>query len=387
MSDLAFDAGGGPAADSAVPAEGTPARLGPSVRVEVRRDDPSQARIVRPAVPEPADGQVVLEVERFALSANNITYARLGDTIGYWRFYPAAPGWGCVPAWGIGRVIGSGRAEIAVGRTVSGLFPMASHVVLSPGRVGQGGFDEDAAHRRDLPRLYNVYRWTTETGHDQSLRLVLQPSLWLSFLLQDFLSARSYFDAGLVVISSASSKVALGLAFLLQRGQVRTIGLTAAARVPELRELELFDQVVGYDAIGSLARGPAVFVDLTGNPAVLTAVHDHFGSQLGHSALAGTTHGSADPQAVAAGLAGPVPQLFFVPDYLLGRASELGMDVLAGRFDDALGEFARWSRGWLQVQHVTGTDAVLEAYQRTLAGGVPVSAALICSLVPAAHPG
>jgi hypothetical protein len=355
-------------------------RASAGVGIEVRRDDLSQARIVRPAVPEPAAGQVVLEIERFALSTNNITYARLGDTIGYWRFYPAAPGWGCVPVWGTGRVIGSRRAEIAVGRTVSGLFPMASHVLMSPGRVSGGGFDEDGAHRRDLPRLYNVYRWTTESGPEHDLRLVLQPSFWLSFLLEDFLSARNYFGAGVVVISSASSKVALGLAFLLRRSPVTTVGLTAGPRVNEVGGLGLYDQVASYDAVGGLSREPAAFIDLTGNPAVLTAVHARLGRHLRHSAVAGTTHGSADPRAVTSELVGPVPQLFFVPDYLRTRARELGMDVLAARFDDALSEFARSSQNWLQVRYATGADEVLEAYERTLAGRVPVSAALICSL-------
>jgi hypothetical protein len=353
-----------------------------SVGIEVRRDDLSQARVVRSPIPEPADGQIVLEIERFALSANNITYARLGDAIGYWRFYPAAPGWGCVPVWGVGRVIGSRRADVPVGRVASGLFPMGSHVLMSPGRVSSGGFDEDAEHRRELPRLYNVYRWTTQTGHEQDLRLVLQPTLWLSFLLEDFLTAENFFGAGLVVISSASSKSALGLAFLLKRRQVRTVGLTAGLRVEEIGALGLYDQVLSYEAIDAMGSEPepAVFVDLAGSHAIRDAVHAQVGSRLRHSALAGTTHGPADPGAFAPGPAGPVPQPFFVPDYLRARARQAGMDVLAARFDDALAEFARASESWLRLQYIQGSDQVRAAYQRTLAGSVPVSAAQICSL-------
>jgi len=41
-----------------------------------------------PGVRAPADG-VVIELSRFALTANNLTYAKLGDSLGYWRDFPA----------------------------------------------------------------------------------------------------------------------------------------------------------------------------------------------------------------------------------------------------------------------------------------------------------
>ncbi|NRA84799.1 MAG: DUF2855 family protein [Gammaproteobacteria bacterium] len=33
----------------------------------------------------------VFEVDKFALTANNITYGMTGDTLGYWLFFPATP--------------------------------------------------------------------------------------------------------------------------------------------------------------------------------------------------------------------------------------------------------------------------------------------------------
>jgi hypothetical protein len=51
--------------------------------IEVRRDAISRTRAVTEAQPHPADGQAVLRVERFSLSANNLTYARLGGALRY----------------------------------------------------------------------------------------------------------------------------------------------------------------------------------------------------------------------------------------------------------------------------------------------------------------
>jgi hypothetical protein len=34
-------------------------------------------------------GQVLLKVDKFALTANNITYAVAGEMMNYWNFFPA----------------------------------------------------------------------------------------------------------------------------------------------------------------------------------------------------------------------------------------------------------------------------------------------------------
>jgi hypothetical protein len=78
--------------------------------IEVRRDAISRTRAVTEAEPRPADGQVVLRVDRFSLSANNVTYARLGEELGYGRFFPAADGWGRLPVWAYAEVTGSSCA-------------------------------------------------------------------------------------------------------------------------------------------------------------------------------------------------------------------------------------------------------------------------------------
>ena len=45
--------------------------------LEVRREDFADARVVDDPQGEPADGQVLLAVDAFGFTANNITYAAL----------------------------------------------------------------------------------------------------------------------------------------------------------------------------------------------------------------------------------------------------------------------------------------------------------------------
>ena len=54
-----------------------------------------------------------LRVERFGLTANNVTYGAFGDQLGYWQFFAAPEGWGRIPVWGFGEVVASrcGRAS------------------------------------------------------------------------------------------------------------------------------------------------------------------------------------------------------------------------------------------------------------------------------------
>ena len=72
------------------------------------------------APPPLADGEVRLVIERFALTANNITYAVFGEMMKYWDFFPAAEGFGRVPVWGFARVEASNHPGVAVGQRYYG---------------------------------------------------------------------------------------------------------------------------------------------------------------------------------------------------------------------------------------------------------------------------
>ena len=75
--------------------------------LEVDRGNTSATRLVTDALPDADDlplGQVRMRVDRLAVTANTITYAEMGDMLGYWDFYPTGDDtWGRVPAMGIAR--------------------------------------------------------------------------------------------------------------------------------------------------------------------------------------------------------------------------------------------------------------------------------------------
>lgn len=351
--------------------------------IEVRRDAIARTRVVTEAEPRPADGQALLRVGRFTLSANNVTYARVAEEFGYWRFFPAAGGWGRLPVWAYADIAASSCEAVTEGRRLLGFFPMSDYLLVTPARPHPGGFAAGCEHRRGLPGLYNAYRWLdADPSYDPAIadqQLVLRPSFWLSFLFDEHLRDHHDFGAEVAVISSASSKSALGLAHLLADRPIATVGLTAPQRVAALRALGLYDRVEAYRAAGDLPAETAVFADLTGDAALRAAVHDRLGGALRHSALLGTTHGALPASGPSAGvlsgdghdLPGPRAELFFVPDQLRDRARREGFIALDRRFAAALAGFAARSAPWLDLVTITGADRIEAAYRGVLDGRHP----------------
>ena len=60
----------------------------------IKRGDLHETRFEEVEPPAAGDGEAVLEVESFGLTANNITYAVMGEAMSYWNHFPAPEGWG-----------------------------------------------------------------------------------------------------------------------------------------------------------------------------------------------------------------------------------------------------------------------------------------------------
>jgi Protein of unknown function (DUF2855) len=341
--------------------------------LEVARADLHDTRVVERTVPAPKDGQALLHVERFGLTANNVTYAVLGDMLRYWEFFPADEDWGRIPVWGFAEVARSAADGVEPGLRVFGYLPMSTHLVVTPDRVGDAGFADAAEHRSALPPAYNAYRAVgADPVHDpehEDEQMLLLPLYYLSFLLDDFLEEHDHFGAPTVVVSSASSKAALGTAFLLAEREVEVVGLTSPRNVESVEGAGVYDRVISYESIDDLDRSDAVYLDFTGDARVRDAVHRRLGDRLRHSAAVGVTHwegGAGD--AGGAPPPGPAPTPFFAPDRIRTRAKEWGQAGLDARFAESWRRLVAWSDGWLEVMSGAGPEAVEAAYRDVLEG-------------------
>ena len=350
----------------------------------VKRDDLRECRIDESGAPEIDDGQALLRVETFGLTANNVTYAVLGDAMSYWDFFPAPDGWGRVPTWGFAEVERSGVEELEPGTRLYGYLPPSSHLVVTPAGARQSGFVDGSPHRAALPSVYQRYQATTADrfyrADTEAMQILLRPLFYTSFLIDDQLADEGLTERGPIVVASASSKTAIAAAFLLaRREEVELIGLTSPGNAEFVEGLGIYDRTVAYDAIDSLERGPATFVDISGDGAVRLAVHERYGDQLVHSMAVGFTHWEAS-QAGAGELPGPKPVFFFAPDRIVKRGKEWGRAGLEHRVADAWHPFCEWVAGWLEPIRGEGFEAARSAYLDVLEGRVDPARAHVLSL-------
>jgi hypothetical protein len=332
-------------------------------KTDLRR---TEFREVEP--PPLEDGQARLAIESFALTANNITYAVFGEAMKYWDFFPGPDGFGRVPVWGHARVEASAHPDIAVGQRFYGYWPMSTHLTVQA-KVGKTGLTDVAPHRQHLAVVYNQYQAVGVEEELEAHKALLQPLFITSFLIEDFLDESALFGAKSVVLSSASSKTAIGLAYLLkQRGAAKVVGLTSARNVGFVEGLGYYDQVVTYDDLptASVDR-PAVFVDFAGDAGVRRAVHETFGADLAFSSAVGGTHWEAERDGGA--LPGVKPVFFFAPDRIAKRRQDWAPGEFERRYGAAWTRFVADAPRWLTVETGQGREAVQAAYLAQVDGG------------------
>lgn len=353
----------------------------------VARDDFEDCKTVTTELPAadalPQDALLV-KVDRFALTANNITYAVLGDELKYWQLFPAPKGFGNIPVWGFGEVIASRHPNVGVGERLFGYFPMATHLVIEAADVSKRGLRDGVAHRQGVAPVYNAYARVSGdpayAGKQGDYQALLRPLFMLSFLVDDFLAGNDDFGARAVLLSSASSKTAFGLAHLLHARGRKVIGLTSSENAGFVTSLGCYDEVVTYDRVTSLpSNAPVAFVDMAGNSALRAELHRHFGEQMTCSVRVGLTHRATEPDEDE--LPGAKPRWFFAPDQIRKRAKEWGPGGIEQRFGAAWSGFAPVLERCLSVVESRGPEAVRQVYLDTLKGRIPPEQGHMLSLL------
>lgn len=343
----------------------------------VARDGLARTRIDAVTLTDLAPGEVRLRVESFALTANNVTYAVFGEQIGYWRFFPAPEGWGRVPVWGFGRVEASASPDFAVGERFFGYYPMSTHMTVQPRRT-RDGFVDQTPHRADLPAAYNQYQRAEAGAAHEDERSILHPLFMTAFLIDDFLADSGDFGARSVLLTSASSKTAIGLAWCLKRrGQPAAVGLTSPRNRAFTEGLGYYDRTLTYDALADApVDTPTVLVDFAGDAGVIGAVHRRFGGDLAYSCRVGGTHWQAPPQGGT--LPGPTPVFFFAPDRIAKRRQDWGPGGLEARYAEVWPAFIADSADWMRIERHDGPAALTASWLAVLEGRSTPDQGIIC---------
>ena len=341
---------------------------------QVHRDDFRDCRIVAGA---PLDGleagQVRFRVDRFALTSNNISYAAAGDLLDYWGFFPGVDRWGRIPAMGFGDVIESQNPDVVVGTRCFGFFPMSRYLTVEADAT-RSGIVDTVSHRANQAPVYRTYNYTGQDAlykADREDQIMLLRGLFMtSFLIDDLFSDENFYGAETSIVTSASSKTSIALAFLLKRrARGPVVGLTSDRNREFVHALGCYDEIITYDQLSSLPTDrPAVMIDMAGNGEVVAAIHTAFGDQLKYSCAVGGTHWESKPKPT--NLPGPAPEFFFAPARIVKRTQDWGAEELLAQMGNAWSDFLGFSDQWLRVSHHHGSEALERVYLDVLSGRI-----------------
>lgn len=336
------------------------------------KSDLTEHKVLSEELPPLGEGEVRLRVESFSVTANNVTYAVMGDMFGYWNFFPGQGDYGVVPMWGHAVVEASQHPDITVGERVYGYLPMATHLDVLPANISTDGFTDSAAHRQPMSPIYNRYsRLAADPEHQpnkEAERMIFGPLFKTGFLIEAMFAREGWYGAQNLIVTSASSKTAMATIHCakVSAPHIRRIGLTSAGNVDFVRATGLYDEVLSYDVVGSLPQTPSVSVDFAGNSALLYGIHSTLGDNLKYSCTVGATH--VGHSQGTEGLPGPTPILFFAPDHAVAIVKEVGPQAFGMAVAKSWTSFLDAVAGAVKVDERAGLDAAATAFTDTLAG-------------------
>lgn len=310
-------------------------------RLLTRKSALNETRVTSESLVLPlAGGEVLLKIDRVAITTNNITYAAFGDAMQYWNFFPVEDReWGHMPVWGFADVLMSEAEGVEVGERFYGYFPIASHIRMRAVRATRRGFYDGSPHRLSLTSAYNQYtRCSQDLAYQcehENYQMIVRPLFITSFMAADFLQDNGFFGARRIVVSSASSKTAYGTAFCIAgKYDVELVALTSRGNRDFVERLGCYGRTVSYDEVASLSQDdPTLYLDFSGAEALRATIHHHFGDALVYDCFAGSAQNTAFLRDT--GLPGPKPQFYFAPVQIRKRTADWGHDEVNRRFNEA----------------------------------------------------
>tara|TARA_B110000902_G_scaffold109401_1_gene129252 strand:+ start:1040 stop:2143 length:1104 start_codon:yes stop_codon:yes gene_type:complete len=353
-----------------------------------------KTRIVQTKNSEIEEGEILVSIESFAFTSNNVTYGVAGDTIGYWQFFKATEDlnneWGCIPVWGFANVTQSKNNFIKEGEKLFGYFPPADSLIINPIKITDQGFSDSKDHRKDLPAVYNNYvRVNGDTNYDPSmdnLRSLLFPLHITSFCICDALEEESYLDADQIIIVSASSKTAIGLAQGLKDSEQtpNIIGLTSSKNTDFVNELGCYDKVISYDQL-SLVNSDlkSVMVDMAGSREILGTLHGSLGDNMLKCYTVGMTHWDNEvtaEDALGQAMLRERTEFFFAPAHIQKRFKDWGYEGYNQRTNQFMVKRSNQSKHWMNVIEIDGIENFIETYNQIVVGNINPSEGVIVLL-------
>lgn len=352
---------------------------------EIERDAHANVRIVE------ADSKVLgtdmarLRVENFAITANNVTYALVGEPMGYWNFFPASPQWGILPVWGNAIVESSRNSLLNPGDRLFGLLPMATHFDIEVGTNAESCIIDTSAHRAQMSPFYNQYArlGTRPTPIDTGdlVRAVFWPLLTTAVLIEQMFRTNGWYGADQLIITSGSSKTAIALAWVSAKisPQIKRVAVTSASNLEFVLRTRFYDDVISYNDVAHLPSRGSILVDIAGDAKAREDLCERLGGRLRYCCAVGATRAPLRRQPIRDRLGGPTPTQFFAPSrWDIATAGNIGQ--FEAELSVLYKQFVAGTHQLFNFELKEGLVAAAEAFRELLAGSAKPSSAIAVTL-------
>lgn len=344
------------------------------VQFRVNLKDFRNTDFIAKSIPNLTENQVLVKIYKFAFTANNISYVNLGESFGYWKFFPTEDNFGIPPVWGFGKILFSQNPELKEGETIYGFFPAASHVILETGKIRPIGFTDVSSHRLKLPAIYNFYNINSNDSlyriDRENIQLVYKPLFTTAFLLDDFFSDNHFFGAENIIITSASSKTALALAYLCkarkekENSRIKLIALSSNRNLDFIKEQNYFDEVISYENLNSLPKEKSAIIDFAGNKNILSKLENFLADNLNYLCLVGLVHWENKLESGEESKG----KVFFAPSQMKKRAKDWGLDGFQNKLAENYLDFIERASHWIKFIEINNSEEFSKLYLDTLEG-------------------
>ncbi|KAJ3216463.1 hypothetical protein HDU67_009418 [Dinochytrium kinnereticum] len=344
------------------------------------------------------DGFIRLRIDRFSVTANNITYVALGKGYQYKDFFPTIHPDDTMkmPVWGLATVVESRHPNVLPGELLYGYYPAAAFYDMQPG----DGVSQNVIRvkRDNLPADRAIYNEYIRCARDPlyhpkttDAMIVFRPLWGTSFFLSDYLTCNNFFEADSVIITSASSKTSFCLAQLLSKltagSGKEIVGLTSPRNKEFCSRLGVYTRVVLYSDAGSLLENgrKAVIADMAGDAKVLNTIAGKRTSQLKAIITVGLSHFDPEGKDALPKLSPDlqaITKLFFAPGWVQTRMKELGSVELGRRMGEAWELLMGQVYKWMKFPVFEGPEAALRVYLDSLNGQASASEGYVVTFFP-----
>lgn len=334
------------------------------------------------------DGEILVKVEKFSLTSNIVSYGTAGESLGYFNFFPTNDNkeTARIPVWGYSKVVVSRCTGINEGDRYYGYYPMSNFLVLKPGKIKDDSFVDIIEHRTKLPGVYNTYYNVTKADwYDNKLEdliILLRPLCLTGYLLSVFLGYEKNFSAKNVLITSASSKTSLSLAFELSRhSEFNVIGLTSEKNIDFVKSTKFYSKVVSYSDVEKVLDKSDTYtiVDMRGNSDFLLSLDSHFSDKLKYICLVGNTDWKETKSKVKFKAK---KAFFFAPSQGVRLVKDHGQEKVNEMMSTAFTDFVTScsKNGIFKMVNVSGEPDIKAMFDKITQNKVAPNEAVICSL-------